>query len=187
MNIPQKYIKLTKIDITDIKSFVNDLTEDDWNAWNYRQKSYNFHSKTKTYPLSWTEYVNDEELRVIIKNKFSPVWDYIENLIIDLESHYDGRCTSIMFANLLSKQKIPTHTDRYHLRSIHRCHLPIITNSEVQFIIDNESLFLEEGNLYEINNTLGHSVENNSKEDRIHLIIDILPSSSNINLKFTCE
>jgi len=36
---------------------------------------------------------------------------------------------------------------------------------------------MEEGYLYEINNQLSHSVENHSSQDRIHLIIDIIPYS----------
>jgi hypothetical protein len=55
------------------------------------------------------------------------------------------------------------------------------------FYIDYRKYKLREGIFYKINNFRVHSVENNSTEDRIHLIVDILPYSNNINVKFTCE
>ena len=57
-----------------------------------------------------------------------------------------------------------------------RTHIPIITNSEVTFTVGGETKFLKEGEIWEINNTKEHSVDNNSDIDRIHLLIDIMPN-----------
>lgn len=187
MKVLDKYIELYKVEIEDIKSFILTLTDDDWNIWSHRQNSFDQHSKTKTYPLVWAERLNNDTLSVTIKNKFNYIWDILTPQIEDLERRYDGRCMNIMFTKLLSGEKILPHIDSDYLTEIHRCHLPIITNKDVSFYIDNEPLHLNEGVFYEINNQLLHSVENNSLEDRIHLIIDVLPKSSNLNLQFICE
>jgi aspartyl/asparaginyl beta-hydroxylase (cupin superfamily) len=54
-----------------------------------------------------------------------------------------------------------------------RVHIPIITNKDVFFKIEDQIKQLKEGEMWEINNSERlHSVENNSNKDRIHLIID---------------
>ena len=79
-------------------------------------------------------------------------------------------------------KNIEEHCDFNELVLCHRIHIPIITNDQVIFHIDKIPFFLEEGKVYEINNQKLHSVENNSNFDRVHLIIDILPFSKNINV-----
>lgn len=187
MKLLDKFIVLYEVEVDEIKSFILNLTDDDWNAWSYRQNSFGYHSKTKTYPLGWAQKLNNDTLTVTIKNKYSKIWSVLAPHIEDLEKRYDGRCVNIMFTKLLSGEKISPHVDLDYLSEIHRCHLPIVTNKDVIFYIDNEPLNLKKGVFYEINNVLLHSVENNSLEDRIHLIIDVLPKSSNLNLQFICE
>jgi hypothetical protein len=188
MNIPAKYVELFNVDINDIKSFIHQLTDEQWNAWNLRQKKFDFHSKTKTYPLSWATDLGNNNYIVSIKNKFDNIWDILTPIIQNLENYYDGRCLNVMFANLPSGEEIKAHVDNSDLlKSIHRCHLPIQTNEDVIFYLDRQPYHLKEGIFYEINNTILHSVSNNSSEDRVHLIIDIIPNCNNSNIKFICE
>lgn len=53
-----------------------------------------------------------------------------------------------------------------------RLHIPIITNSEVEFILDGTRLIMNEGECWYIDANFIHSVANRGKEDRIHLVID---------------
>lgn len=53
-----------------------------------------------------------------------------------------------------------------------RLHIPIITNSEVEFILDGNRLIMNEGECWYIDANFTHSVENRGTEDRIHLVID---------------
>jgi hypothetical protein len=53
-----------------------------------------------------------------------------------------------------------------------RLHVPIVTNSEVQFFLDAESVEMKEGECWYLDFTLPHWVKNNSSVDRIHLVID---------------
>lgn len=53
-----------------------------------------------------------------------------------------------------------------------RIHFPIITNNLVEFYLDNELVKMNEGECWYINANLPHKVNNNSNEDRTHLVID---------------
>ena len=53
-----------------------------------------------------------------------------------------------------------------------RFHIPVITHSEVEFILDNERLYLKEGECWYMNFNLPHHINNKSSIDRIHLVID---------------
>jgi hypothetical protein len=55
-----------------------------------------------------------------------------------------------------------------------RLHIPIITNSGVQFILDNNELTMLPGECWYTNVNYVHSVKNIGKEDRIHLVIDLI-------------
>lgn len=56
--------------------------------------------------------------------------------------------------------------------NIFRIHIPIVTNSEVDFMLDNVRLEMREGQCWYTNVNYIHSVANNGTSDRIHLVID---------------
>lgn len=53
-----------------------------------------------------------------------------------------------------------------------RLHIPIITHEDVEFYLQDERIFLREGECWYLNVNLPHSVYNKSDFDRIHLVID---------------
>lgn len=53
-----------------------------------------------------------------------------------------------------------------------RLHIPVITNSAVEFYLNNERVEMGEGELWYLDFSQKHRVENNSTIDRIHLVID---------------
>ena len=57
----------------------------------------------------------------------------------------------------------------------HRIHVPLTTNSRVQFTIDGRPYKFEVGKAYEINNQLSHSVMNKGAESRTTFIFDYMP------------
>jgi hypothetical protein len=73
---------------------------------------------------------------------------------------------------------VTPHVDGPPLDKIHRCHLPLKTNNETLFTIDEEEFQLEFGVVYEINNQLVHSVHNRGLTPRIHLLVDVLPNAN---------
>jgi hypothetical protein len=53
-----------------------------------------------------------------------------------------------------------------------RLHIPVITNDQVEFILDNERLMMKAGECWYIDANFTHSVINRGNQDRIHLVID---------------
>jgi len=53
-----------------------------------------------------------------------------------------------------------------------RLHIPVFTNEQVRFMLDGHLLEMKEGSCWYMNANLPHSVANNSKADRIHLVVD---------------
>jgi len=185
MNISAPILELHNVNISNILTLTQELSKDEWDFWNLRQKTFGVHANTKTYPLRWAEQINENTYQIFLKNKKSIINQILLPEVSKLEKLYSGRCVNILFAKLLPHTIIHPHRDVSDLLlNIHRLHLPIITNENVDFYIHNKKYNLKEGTLYEINNALAHSVENNSSFDRVHLILDILPYSKNINLEY---
>lgn len=94
------------------------------------------------------------------------IYDYVEGTKL-------GR---IMLVKLLSGGIIGEHTDpgQYFLE-YYRFHVPFFTNPEVMFYGYNEQIsdHMLEGHLCQLANRRPHSAKNLSKEDRVHLIVDI--------------
>jgi hypothetical protein len=53
-----------------------------------------------------------------------------------------------------------------------RLHIPVVTHDDVLFYTDKERLIMREGECWYVNFNLPHSIQNNSKTDRVHLVID---------------
>ncbi|MEP1489153.1 MAG: aspartyl/asparaginyl beta-hydroxylase domain-containing protein [Algibacter sp.] len=53
-----------------------------------------------------------------------------------------------------------------------RLHIPIVTNSHVQFILDGTELTMLPGECWYTNVNYVHSVKNTGESDRVHLVID---------------
>lgn len=67
-----------------------------------------------------------------------------------------------------------THTDHEcgYEDGIFRVHVPIITNDEVYFILNDERVVMQAGEAWYTNVNLPHSVANKGETHRVHLVID---------------
>ncbi len=82
-----------------------------------------------------------------------------------------------MLVKLPAGKNIDKHFDGGSYLSVaKRHHIPIITNNKVWFTIDGEKKHLAEGEIWEIDNTKEHEVQNLGDKDRVHLIVDIIPN-----------
>ena len=81
---------------------------------------------------------------------------------------------AVRLLNLAAGAQIKPHSDHClgYEDGCFRLHIPIITNPDVIFILDDNRLIMNEGECWYINANFTHSVANNGLEDRIHLVID---------------
>ncbi len=82
--------------------------------------------------------------------------------------------TSARFLKLGAGAEIRRHRD-YQLGLEDgevRLHIPVFTNPQVVFLLDDVRVEMREGETWYLNVNFFHSVTNNSPQDRIHLVID---------------
>ena len=84
---------------------------------------------------------------------------------------------AVMSARLLSLRRgatIKPHRDveLAFERGEARLHVPIFTNPDVQFFVEDERIVMEGGSCWYINANLTHRVANRGDDDRIHLVVD---------------
>jgi len=175
------FLEIEKFKIDEIKKEILQY-QDEWLLDQSRQNTYLTHKDTETITLISSDYtwVPGKDLNKINKNLFKSdkANNEINKIYLDLENRYDGQIVRSEIVKLKSQTKIRKHVDGgAMLHYSRRCHIPIITNDRVYFTVNNNKINMIESQGYEINNTLPHSVENDSLQDRVHIIIDILPDS----------
>lgn len=82
--------------------------------------------------------------------------------------------TSVRLLKLAAGSNIRRHRD-YYLGPEDgevRLHVPVHTNADVDFVLDDQRVPMAEGELWFLNFNKYHSVDNRSSVDRIHLVID---------------
>lgn len=82
--------------------------------------------------------------------------------------------TAVRLLRLEAGAQIKPHTDHClgYEDGTFRLHIPIVTNPDVEFILDNRRIVMNEGECWYINANFIHSVANRGKQDRIHLVFD---------------
>ena len=78
-----------------------------------------------------------------------------------------------MLSVVMPGDKIPPHTDSQPPAWLCRVHVPLMTNARSQFIVNRVRHSLFVGNAYRVNTEAEHSVENNGRSPRIHLMFDV--------------
>ena len=167
------------IDVQNIREQVLLISEDIWNHDTSRQEIETKHSSTNFVPIKWnyeslttgkeaevnTEYVEQFNLQNFIEE----ITDIIK------KSYGNGTVVRMLFTRMNPNSKILPHKDAGEsLIRAHRIHVPIFTNENCLFTVNEETINMKPGEIWEIDNSETHSVENNSNNYRIHFIIDYM-------------
>lgn len=170
--------KIAQFDVSAIREIVADL-EDEWLIDTSRQETFETHKHTLSYFLYKADLLWNKSLPFFVETNTEnlELLDRVEDIVQDLEAIHNGVRGNVLLIKLLSGQSIPEHTDGgEYLNSTRRHHLPIITSSGTIFGVGGEELNMQDGECWEINNAKPHYVINNSDVDRVHLLIDIMPT-----------
>lgn len=189
MNFPGNFARIAAMAVAELKQRVLDVPEPQWRSEAFRQQRYEVHRDTQTISL-----VFDPDFRHTHPTKLPALQPFASSLrpvLATVADHFDespkGKALLEEFgigyfvrANLVRLQpggNIAPHKDNnFSLAHSHRIHVPLLTNSAVTFTVGGETIHMQEGEIYEINNRRLHSVSNEGSEDRIHLIMDyVLP------------
>ena len=169
------------IDVTDLKDNLNGL---DWNEHTIRQNLYKMHKDTQTLEVMWDlDSLQTNKIGKIHSNYYKlDIESFLEKIKPIYKSNYgDGYFIRVLIVKLKANSNIEPHVDDGHsLMTCKRTHIAIITNENVIFKVGGEEKYMKEGQIWEIDNSKQHSVDNNSDVDRIHLIIDYVVSDKKI-------
>ncbi len=173
MKLDEPMRVLGPVDHRPLKAAVEALQPDVWLEDDIRQKSFEQHKQTQSVVMLFSNTWPDPAVE---KRKG---WDHFAgpaNALIEdiVAKHYPpgGRIIRAMAAKLLSGGRIAVHKDSHpSFAAAHRIHVPLVTHSNVDFLIRGENHYLEEGVAYEVSNLDYHAVTNRGP-DRIHFIFD---------------
>ena len=165
---------IDNIDISNLKSKVKKYNQKQWNEFNFRQKTFDVHKKTQTIPLIYNENIDKTPIECDDFKNFEQemydVWKVLRS------SYSYGSIVRAILVKLSKNSKIDRHIDGGKgLEDCIRHHIPIITNKKVLFTVDDETINMKAGEIWRIDNLNKYpSVVNNSKYDRVHLIVEWL-------------
>jgi hypothetical protein len=163
-------------DVSEMKDKLASVEEGIWLENTIRQSTYDVHKHTETVELIW----DIDSIYVDRKGKVhSNFYKFnIQALLDGLQPIYEakygkGEFIRVLLVKLKKQSMIEPHVDNTDsLETCKRTHIALITNPEVIFKVGGEEKYMQEGEIWEINNQNTHSVENNSDLDRIHFIMD---------------
>jgi hypothetical protein len=100
--------------------------------------------------------------------------DYIGDVI----ESFPGRKNRVRFLKLRAGGHIFLHSDPLHTieTGIVRLHVPVRTNPSVAFVVDGHRLVMRPGEVWYVDVRFKHSVSNSGAEDRVHLVVDVIPN-----------
>lgn len=176
MNVPFKTIG--EIEDSLIDEIINLIEPNHWYINQVRNTMGNLEKTQSIIFRYFDDYKNVANINFKDSFKDYDIFDVyrptINKVIEELKKHYEFSNYMCFLAKLMPNSEVGTHVDSgFFLEKCHRIHIPIKTNSEVFYIIDNKKNNWLKGKIYEFDNTRPHGVLNNSSEERIHLMFNL--------------
>lgn len=93
-----------------------------------------------------------------------------------LENKMKCKIKNLMFYSMLPGGNIPPHRDMVGNIGFGglRLHIPVVTNPDVNFVVSGKKVVMSVGELWALDTSYTHSVSNFGKENRIHLVMDVI-------------
>lgn len=181
MRLTEAVVPLFPYPVDDILATLPPTSAPAWDSARFRQGLYRHHSATRSIIFNWLDNNWQPGAPFVALRAQYPAADLAAAVWAcadALAARFKGPVAKLMLAELGSGSSVPEHVDKVPaLTAVHRCHLPIVTNPDVDFIVDGQRFYLEPGVVYEFDNTRKHGVKNRSAVPRVHLICDIMPST----------
>lgn len=151
--------------------------DSEWKLDTSRQTKSIHHSKTISYHILWYPLMWEPGQQYIpsVICQDEEVLTYVSSIARELEKIYNGKVGRVTLVNLPSRKLVTPHRDRsIYSKVINRVHVPILTNDDVYFSVEDETLNMKVGEAWEVNNAKLHGAYNLGDSARVHLMIDII-------------
>lgn len=168
--------RLGRIDIAALRERVLALPEAQWDAEN-AAKPNRFDALDSTRHIVFRFLPNFLDWRNAYDRPLMADWrPLLEPVLAQAVAPYGyerGDYPRIMLARMAPGGVIQPHRDANPAAKWpHKVHIPLTTNPDVTFFVDDIGYKLEIGEAVEVNNMGVHAVENRGSGDRIHLIFE---------------
>jgi len=89
---------------------------------------------------------------------------------------FDTEIRGVRLLRLTPGSKLKEHTDHENTADdgVLRLHIPVVTNSEVVFLLNGTRVVMEAGSAWYLRLRDPHSVANNGVTDRVHMLVDAI-------------
>lgn len=177
MELATTHRDLGRVPVRALRLWARDADEAVWMEDTLRQDSFRVHARTQSLILLWTKHHDYPRLY----RRPWPRWEELRPLVAPVVAHArattgaQGPLCTTMLARLMPGETIPAHTDSAaFFAAARRFHVPLLTNPDVSFLVDGETVPMPASHLIEIDNRRAHMVVNNGQSPRVHLIFDIV-------------
>lgn len=172
----QSIRRLGTVDVTRLRDAVLAIPEALWDAEN-AAKPNRFETLASTRHIVFRFVSNFVDWR---HSYARPAWDewkdLLEPVLTAATADYGYERAAfprIMLARMAPGGEIEPHNDSNPAAQWpHKIHVPLLTNPDVTFFVDEVAYHFGEGEAVEVNNMAVHAVTNRGDTDRIHLIFE---------------
>lgn len=175
LNVPYRVV--CDYDTNLIEQIKNTLTEEDWYKNTVRNTMHSLEQTQSIILRYFDDYKNASgDWKNHLKNYplYEKYKDIIEQSLNTLKQEIEFKEYMCFFARLRPNGVVGTHPDTGgFLETCHRIHIPIITNPDVKYVIEDREYYWEPGKVYEFDNTRLHGVINRSNQWRVHLMFNL--------------
>ncbi|MFT7359647.1 aspartyl/asparaginyl beta-hydroxylase domain-containing protein [Parasphingorhabdus sp.] len=173
---PETFSDLGSYDVEPLSAMVASIPDSLWAIEDGRKEnSFAVFHHTQHIIFRFTEGNHDPR-----KFYSNPIWSVWQNRLLplmdaitDQYGHKSCEYSKVMLARLLAGQEIDRHVDGAGSNLLtHKTHVPLQTNPDALFTIEDDTRHLAYGNAYEVNNIVRHAAVNRGAEHRVHLIFE---------------
>ena len=158
------------------------VTEDPvWDSFAMRRAKYDAHNATRSIVFAWTDLLLHGKPVVFAPDHAAPILaEAVRACGERIAAQFPGgTIVKLMLAELPPGGAIKRHRDSgAMLEGVHRCHVAVETNPDVEFLIDDVARTFPVGEAIEVDNTRPHAVTNRGATRRVHLICDVFPAQT---------
>jgi hypothetical protein len=170
LDVPYKVVGSVDVSLTN--ALLHKIEDADWLSYDYR-KTMGFTDCNSILLRHSSEYKTETIRDMPLLDKFK---EELNAILECLKNFYNFDEHAAFLAKLEPYGKIHMHQDGGEfLEQIHRIHIPIKTNPNCFYIVENVSVNMQIGNIYEIDNMRVHGVENKCDDYRVHLVVNLYP------------
>jgi hypothetical protein len=172
----QSVRRLGTVDVARLRDAVLDIPEATWDAEN-AGKPNRFETLSTTRHIVFRFVSNFVDWR---QSYDRPLWNewkpLLEPVLASATADYGYERPAfprVMLARMAPGGEIEPHDDTNPAAKWpHKIHVPLVTNPDVTFFVDDVPYHFEVGEAVEVNNMAVHAVTNGGTTDRIHLIFE---------------